>query len=180
MGCGRKKDNGFDMNIFSSSSSIVWSGKNFDLKKNGEIVLRKNAFLKNNIGSLSGRNKLRIVGKKRTGKGEFYVKIISMSGAVLFAEKISFTKKSYSEVSVNFDINGEYESCSLILERGAGSFGTVEVSKMAISFMMESQKNSTTGSTEQDCRYQRLRNKQSSTLRKRCVGTRVPLLTQSS
>jgi len=123
------------MNIFSSSSSIVWSGKNFDLKKNGEIVLRKNAFLKNNIGSISGRNKLRVVGRKRTGKGSFYVKIISLSGNVLFVEKISFSKRNYSEISVNFDINGEYDSCSLVLEKEKDSFGTVELSKIAISFI---------------------------------------------
>tara|TARA_B100000131_G_scaffold207967_1_gene200074 strand:- start:3335 stop:4921 length:1587 start_codon:yes stop_codon:yes gene_type:complete len=121
------------MNIFSSSSKVVWSGKNFELQKNGEIVLKRNAFLKNNLGPISGRNKARVIGRKRTGKGSFFLKIISESGTVLFSKELSFSKRNYSEIFVNFNINGEYTSSSLIIEREKDSFGTVEVSKISIS-----------------------------------------------
>jgi len=121
------------MNIFNSSNSSVWSGKDFELKDNGGLVLRKKAFIKHNVGSLSGRNNLKIIGKKRTGPGDFVFNILSSGGLVLFSKKISFKKRSYSEISVNFDINGEYDGCSIIIEKDQKSFGTIEVSKISIS-----------------------------------------------
>ena len=120
------------MKIFDSRSHIKWSGSNYSVQKKSDIVLRKGAFIRQNIDFEPGSYSLRVIGKKRTGNGRFEVSIASESGEIIASEKIQLTKSSLSESRISFDVEKACLGGRILVQRGGVSFGTIEISRIIV------------------------------------------------
>lgn len=126
------------MKIFDSSKEKKCSGRNFTSDGNS-IVFKKSSRAKVNFPCFEpGIYSLRIVGKKRTGKGNLLVKINGPDGETLHMKDLVFPNKSWSEFIFRFVVRDENSQLTMTITRKATSFGATEVGRIVIEKVQDS------------------------------------------
>ncbi len=75
-------------------------------------------------------SKIKVVGRKLSGNGKFSIVVKSAEGSILFKKDLSFTKKTWSEYSVEFSSSVKNGTVEIL--RANDSFGRVEIARVIV------------------------------------------------
>lgn len=125
------------MIIFDSIKQKKWTGTGYQFKQ-GSIALQKNSKISQTISLSDGSYKIKILGRKKTGPGNFNIKLVCEKEK-LFDKDIIFDTMNFSEMTFDFYINNDKTPTDIIISRGNDVYGNIEIGKIII--MNDEEKN---------------------------------------
>jgi len=120
------------MKVFDSKLDTDWLGHSFSVdKRTNRIAMSKGSSISRHFNKNSNNYIIKLYGKRRTGRGELFVEVLSGKERIML-KKLKL-KTSASESTIKFSCDITNRDLLLNIYRDKTSVGTIELDRVIIS-----------------------------------------------